>query len=290
MMAGEALSPRQVALAIGVSEATVKRWCDRGLIETQRTAGGHRRILSASVMSYLRDHGQTSTRPELLGLPSAKGKAVRALEEGEVLLREALEAGDAERVRRLLFDFHLAGHEVHELGDRVIAPAFRALGERWQHRQLEIYQERHACEIVLRWIHELRGRLRAPGSYAPLAIGGTPERDLYEIPNALVEVTLREQGWRAESLGCGMPLTTLAAAARRERPKLVWLSVSTLGRPKDFLAQYPSFYRSCSEAGAAVVIGGRAWTAELRRQVLFDGHAETLAHLVAFARTIRRGG
>lgn len=288
-MTTEALSPRQVAQAIGVSEATLKRWCDRGLIETQRTAGGHRRINPASVIEYLRSRKQVPIRPELLGLPTAKGTAVRALEDGAAMLSAALEAGDEERVRRLLFDFHLAGHSVDELGDRVIAPAFRALGERWQHGQLEIYQERHACEMVLRWIHELRRRLRPPGPRAPLAIGGTPGIDSYEIPNALAELTLREEGWRAESLGCGMPLATIAAAVSRERPKLVWLGVSTLDSSADFVAQYQSFYRAASEAGAAVIIGGRAWTAELRKQIVYEGHAETLAHLAAFARTVRRG-
>lgn len=288
-MTTEALSPRQVAQAIGVSEATLKRWCDRGLIETQRTAGGHRRINPASVIEYLRGRQQAPIRPELLGLPTAKGGAVRALENGAALLSAALEAGDEERVRRLLFDFHLAGHSVDELGDRVIAPAFCALGEGWQHGQLEIYQERHACEMVLRWIHELRRRLRPPGPRAPLAIGGTPGIDSYEIPNALAELTLREEGWRAESLGCGMPMATIAAAVCRERPKLVWLSVSTLDKVKDFVAEYQSFYRASSETGAAVIIGGRAWTAELRQQIVYDGHAETLAHLAAFARTVRRG-
>ena len=38
------ISPKQVARAIGVSESTLKRWCDRGLIPMTKTAGGHRRM------------------------------------------------------------------------------------------------------------------------------------------------------------------------------------------------------------------------------------------------------
>jgi excisionase family DNA binding protein len=286
---GKALSPKQVAQVIGVSEATLKRWCDRGLIDTQRTSGGHRRITEASVLDYLKARQLSPARPDLLGLPSAKGAGLRALENAAEVVALALEHGDEERMRRLLFDFHMAGRTVHELGDRVLSKAFRALGERWQHGDMEVYQERRACEIVMRWIHEVRRLLRAPEPDAPLALGGTPEGDPYEIANALVELSLREQGWRAESLGCSMPLATLAAAARRERPKLFWLSASNIASPReDFIDGYRSFYKAASEAGSAVAIGGRAWSDDLRRQVPYDGYADTLTHLISFARAVGR--
>ena len=35
----EDLSPKQVALALGVSEASLKRWCDKGFLDSTRTAG-----------------------------------------------------------------------------------------------------------------------------------------------------------------------------------------------------------------------------------------------------------
>ena len=283
------LSPKQVAQAIGVSEATLKRWCDRGLFETHRTAGGHRRITTSSVLDYLKDHHIAPSRPDLLGLPSSKGEAVRALEEGAELLSLALEDGDEERVRRLLFDFHMAGHLVHELGDQVIVGAFNKLGERWQHGDMEVYQERRACEIVMRWIHELRQLLKAPLPDAPVALGGTIEGDPYEIPNALVELSLREQGWRAESLGCGMPFSTLAAAVRRERPRLFWLSASSIDKQETFIDEYRAFYSTAADAGAAVIIGGRAWNDDLRRIVPYDAYADTLAHVSSFARAIKRG-
>ncbi|MEI6235767.1 MAG: helix-turn-helix domain-containing protein, partial [Planctomycetota bacterium] len=63
----EELSPKQVALALGVSEASLKRWCDNGLLDSTRTAGGHRRISRGSVMAFLREREQPAVRPELLG-------------------------------------------------------------------------------------------------------------------------------------------------------------------------------------------------------------------------------
>jgi len=67
-------SPKQVARAIGVSESTLKRWCDGGLIPMTKTAGGHRRIEVAAVIKFLRETGRQVVEPELLNLPVTAGK------------------------------------------------------------------------------------------------------------------------------------------------------------------------------------------------------------------------
>ncbi len=46
-------TPGEVAKRIGVSTRTIERYCDSGLLECQRTPGGHRRILDASVRQLL---------------------------------------------------------------------------------------------------------------------------------------------------------------------------------------------------------------------------------------------
>ena len=63
------VSPKQVARAIGVSESSLKRWCDQGLIKTVRTAGGHRKMDIAEVLRYVREQDHKLVSPEILGLP-----------------------------------------------------------------------------------------------------------------------------------------------------------------------------------------------------------------------------
>ena len=46
------LSPREVAVALGVSESSVKRWVDLGELAALRTAGGHRRITRAEAVRF----------------------------------------------------------------------------------------------------------------------------------------------------------------------------------------------------------------------------------------------
>ena len=74
------VSPKQVARAIGVSESSLKRWCDQGLIKTVRTAGGHRKMTIAEVLRYVREQDHKLVSPEILGLPP-RTSGVRTINE-----------------------------------------------------------------------------------------------------------------------------------------------------------------------------------------------------------------
>ncbi|MEM9791075.1 MAG: MerR family DNA-binding transcriptional regulator [Planctomycetota bacterium] len=63
------LSPKEVALAIGVSESSLKRWADAGRIRVRRTAGGHRRIAIQEAIRFARYYGFPVVRPDILYLP-----------------------------------------------------------------------------------------------------------------------------------------------------------------------------------------------------------------------------
>ncbi len=282
----EHVTPKQVAQAIGVSEASLKRWCDRGILPSTRTAGGHRRIPVAGVVQWLRDSGHPLVRPELLGLPSNTGAPEASIERSVELFREALEAGDEQRGRQVIFNLYLARHSLVDICDKVMAEAFHALGHQWQHGQIEVYQERRGCEICMQILHELRGVQSPLAVDAPHAIGGTLEYDPYTLPNAMVEIVLREAGWRAESHGTCNPAATIAAAVRERCPRLLWLSFSTYSTEQALVADYQAVWQAAAELGIPVVVGGRALTAEIRQQMNYSAHCDTLRHLVAFVRTL----
>src|SRR5262245_53463678 len=127
----EQLTPKQVARAIGVSEASLKRWCDKGLIETVRTAGGHRRLPLASVVRFIRTSGHQLVRPEILGLPATSGNGKTVESRSIETLLNALMEGDEQRFQRIVFDLYLARSRLRHICDRMIAPAINMLGERW---------------------------------------------------------------------------------------------------------------------------------------------------------------
>lgn len=280
------LTPKQVARAAGVSESSIKRWCDEGRIETVRTAGGHRRILASSVLQFLKQTGHDLADPQVLGLPATTGKGERTIEKARERMLEALTAGDEAACRQVVFDLVLAGHAASVICDQVIAESFHGIGEGWDCGRVEVYQERRACEICARVLHELRRGLPQPPSGAPLAMGAAPAGDYYILPTTMVELVLRDNGWRAVSLGSNLPFATLAAAVADHRPRMFWLSVSYLAEPAAFLQGYTALAEACGEQ-TAIVVGGRALDEGLRRQMTFAAHCDNLAQLEAFAAAVR---
>lgn len=282
-MSKELLTPHRVALAIGVSESSLKRWCDRGAIPVVRTPGGHRRIPLHGVLEFLRSGQHQLVRPEVLGLPPATGKGQWVVERAAVLLRAALGACDEDRVRQLVFDVHLAGHPVSVLCDRVIAPAFHDLGNGWDSGAVEIYRERCACETVENALRELRDALPQPSDDGPLAIGGTPGGDIYRLPTRMAEVVLRARGWRSRSLGTNLPFSSLAEAIEQFRPRLFWLSVSSVNTDEAFLDGCSALCQVASSLGTAIVIGGRGVDDALRRRLPQAAIHDSMQHLEATA-------
>ncbi len=283
----EVLSPKQVALALGVSEASLKRWCDNGLLASTRTAGGHRRIARGSVMKFLRERKQPPVRPELLGLPTATGHgeltSARVLEEVEA----ALEAGYDDQLRLAVFNFYLAGHSVSKVCDTLLTPAFHRIGTNWEHGTTEIFQERRACELCTRLLHEFRTRLPVLAPQAPRAIGGSLQHDPYSLAPAMAELVVREAGWDAENFGVNIPIDSFCTALQLHKPRLIWISVGYIADQASFIHGITKLFGSAREHGAALALGGRGLTSELRKVLQYSAYCESFRDLASFAEALR---
>lgn len=280
------LTPKQVARALDVSESSIKRWCDKGVIAAQLTPGGHRRIPLAGLVRFVREGHHEMVHPEALGLPPTSGRSTRVIDRARDQMTESLIAGDELRCRQVAIDLYLAEHSISVICDQVLAGAIREIGERWAAGSAEIYQERLGCGILQRLLHELRSLLPPPPADAPLAIGGTPSGDPYNLGTTMVEVVLRDAKWNAHSLGDNLPFETLSAAIVERKPKLFWLSCSHLQNEDEFLAGYGQLY---DEFGMSVafVVGGNALSDNLRKRMKFSAHCDSMQHLEAFSQTLQ---
>lgn len=280
------ISPRQLARAAGVSESSVKRWCDQGLIPTVKTAGGHRRLTLEAAAEFLRTAG-LEIHPEHLGLPERLAAAATDAADMREELYRALLAVDDAAAQRIVTELHWNGQSVASIADEVVGPVFERIGHEWECGAVEVYQERSACAVCLRSFDHLKTLLPPPAPHAPIAIGGSPEGDFYALPTSLAELVLQQSGWAARSLGSNLPFATIAAAVEDHHPQLVWLSVSHLVDERRFIAEYRAFYERV-RGDVAVIVGGFALTAEIRQAIQFTAHGDTLLHLEAFAGTLRR--
>lgn len=263
------LSPKELALAVGVSESSLKRWADRGEIRVRRTAGGHRRIPLQEAVRFARDANLPIVRPDILNLPDL-GRARQLDLTGDRLpdvLFERLKAGDAEDVRAVLLELYLAGHAPAAIFDGPMRQAMARLGELWQHSDAGIYIEHRATDICIQSVNLLRSLIApapaAPGGAQaeddrPVALGGAPEDDPYVLTSIMVACVLAELGYREVNLGPDTPRDSLIAAARHYRPQLVWLSCST-GDTLPTPGALASLAHELADVGATLVLGGRAY-------------------------------
>lgn len=280
------LTPKQVARAIRVSESSVKRWCDKGVIPTRYTAGGHRRIPLSGLLEFLRASKYELVDAEILGLPATTGRSERMLERSAEQLAEALLQGDEPQSRQIVLDLYLAEHSVSAICDDVVAKSFQHIGHSWSCGDAEVYQERRGCEVILRVLHELRALVAPPPADAPLAIGATPAGDQYALATTSVELVLQDAKWNAKSLGVNLPLDTLPAALRRHRPRLFWLSCSHLENEEDFLDKYASLHDEFAR-DVAFVVGGQALTESIRKRMPCTACCDNLRQLESLAIHLR---
>ena len=282
------LSTAQVALALGVSVATVKRWVDGNVLPAHKTAGGHRKILTADVVRLVRDGNLP--RADLSRLVPGRTTAGTT---DTALLREQLTAAardlDADAIRAVIRSAYQNGVSIPALADEVVSPVMREIGHQWEAGKIEVIHEHRVTQACVAGLYELEAMVKANAAKSrPVAVGGAPEFDNYWLPSLLARLTLLDVGWDAISLGPHTPMSAFRAALDEMSPKLVWISVTHLANPKTFLTEYGDFYREAEKRDVAVAIGGQALSRELREQMTYTVHGDGFTQLAAFARTLYR--
>lgn len=231
MVTTQTFSPRQFAQALGVSESSIKRWIDSGLITVSKTAGGHRRIPLHAVVRFVREQRMELLQPELLGLPGRAGHAAYADPtdlSGEILF-ETLTSERADQAPSMLLNAYLAGVPVTELLDGPVQQALVQIGALWRHDSDGIFAEHRGTQLIIQALSQLRALLPAADPESPAAVGCAPSRDPYIIPSLMADLTVIAAGYRSTNLGADTPTEALLQAARRLEPRVIWISVT--GRP-----------------------------------------------------------
>ncbi|NBO92789.1 MAG: helix-turn-helix domain-containing protein [Planctomycetia bacterium] len=280
------IGTREAADLLEVGESTIKRWADQGILPVNRTVGKHRKILLSDLVRVADE--LNLPRAKLERLLNDRPIDTTNLETLAEQFHAGLIVGENQRTTSLLREAHAAGHRIARIGDDVICPAMMRIGQNWQSGTIDIYHEHRGTQNCLAAVQSLRALLPAADRNAPLALGGGPEGDHYQLANLLVELTLLEEGWQVDNLGPNLPHDSFVRAIRERRPRLVWLSCSHLADVELFVKGFAQLYAAANEVGAAVTVGGRALGADIRRRLTFTHHGDTLGHLATYAHGLRR--
>ncbi len=282
------ISPKELADAIGVSESSLKRWADGGLIRVTRTVGGHRRIAIGEAIRFIRSMRAPLLRPEAIGMSDLAGHANQAYstEDPTEQLFTFLRDGRADEAWGLIASLYLSGRSVAEIGDGPIRIAMQRLGDLWQHDDAGIFIEHRATAICCHVVERLRSLLSPPGADF-CAVGGGVAGDPYLLASLLSATALTAEGIAATSLGPDTPFNSLRAAYEEYRPKLMWLSISSVRNERELEDGIASLAKHLAGSDCLLVLGGREIGRLLTPDTPNIRRGSSLSELVSIATKLR---
>jgi excisionase family DNA binding protein len=236
-MAGRLLTSAEVAGLLGVTAGTVKRWADQGILACVRTAGRHRRFDAQEVGRFRRERAG-----------AAPGEPVRLVDrflaENDVLALQADLLRDRARLG--------AWWRVAE----AVGPELEELGRRWQEGTIGIVEEHLASDRLSRALARCAESIPLrPG--APRVLLASAEGEEHLVGLALVDLCLREAGWRPLWSGRATPTSEVVRQVESGAVDAVALSASQAARPGPLAAEAAAVGEACRRAGVHLVAGGR---------------------------------
>ncbi|HEX3186173.1 MAG TPA: helix-turn-helix domain-containing protein [Pyrinomonadaceae bacterium] len=280
------LTSREVARVLSVSDASVKRWADSGLLPTEKTVGGHRRFRPDDVAAFRRTTqarlAKARVRDASIEVPphTAAPGQIKADQELAGMMFEQIVGGRDEEASAMVVGLHLHGYTAARIADLVICPALRKVGELWCAGELSVAQEHVATRAVLSALEPLRAAIGGGHTGNRLALCCSVEDDFHEVPIHTASLVLMEGGWEVVSLGTSTPFFALAEAVARFRPGMICVSSTVFNHPDRAGREYAEFAAAAKRAGASTVLGGAGFAAEsVQRRFPADLHAETFLEL-----------
>lgn len=282
------LTTKEVARLCRVSDATVKRWDDAGLLQSERTNGGHRRFRAEEVVRFQREqelglkqfHGDESVIMTVSRIPENKKYA------GSPSFH-SLVSGCEESFVNILSTAHLDGMPPATIFDELICPAMRQIGELWYKGEISVTQEHLATRVALNAVYKLRALLPVPQMNNELAMCCAFEGDFHELPTHLTQIALENEGWEVMNFGANTPLYCLAEEVLRHSPKIVCISATVLSDMERLSRDYKSFIEQTGKSKISLIVGGQVFEDEqIRQRFPAELYARSFSEVVEFTKAL----
>jgi len=249
------LTTRQAAHLLNVSEATIKRWADDGVLKSEKTVGGHRRY---GIESIGRLRGQSKLRDKAAVAPRAVKRKTKPLPSPDDFLRLIL-AGDELEAGAALVDAYLAHHSLESIFESTVTQAMNMLGDSWLEGSVTVADEHMATRVVFTAIQKLRGVIVPDEPNGLTAIGCAIEGELHEMAVHLIEVLLESRGWKVINLGANTPLFSLPKMVIKQQPELVCISAHEISDLDRATMEFAQLSRVAAKSKTKIVLGGEAF-------------------------------
>lgn len=280
-----ALTTKEVARLCKVSDATVKRWEEAGLIKSERTSGGHRRFRPEEVARFQRDQGLgVKLHPGDESPGSARSRIVPEKEISGSDLFNSLISGKEEEVANLLIKQVLDGSSMGEVFDKSVCTCMKRVGDLWFEGKLSVAREHLATRAAMCAVHKLRNVVPVGEPCGKLLFCFTLEGDFHELTTHLVQMTFENEGWEVMNFGSNTPLYSVEDEIRRHSPDLICISSTVMTDVERLARDFESFAKTVKSLKIPLILGGRAFESETIRGRFpadhFPGNFSDLADLV----------
>jgi MerR family transcriptional regulator, light-induced transcriptional regulator len=290
------LTTKEVARLCHVSDATVKRWEDAGLLRSERTNGGHRRFRAEEVARFQREnnlgvkvcHGDESAQTATTRRRAKRSFAnFTTFAEGSsaALFFQALIAGREEEATNVLINDFLHGESLSEIFDTTISESMRVIGELWRRGELSVAQEHLATRATLSAVHKLRGIIPIAEAKGKNAMCCAIEGDFHELSTHLAQMIFESEGWEVLNFGANTPLYSFAEEVLHHAPDLICISMTILSDIERLSRDYKDFQSKIAKLKTPVIVGGRVFEdQDLRCRFPADLFADPFTAVRDFAR------
>jgi MerR family transcriptional regulator, light-induced transcriptional regulator len=279
----QSYSTKELAQMLDVSESTVKRWADAGLLKCRKTIGGHRKFHQDEIAEF---QSQCSLAVKAA---MAEDRAARRDAEMDELFagpdftalsgryREASLARQFGCATAMLREAHLRGLSLATIGDEIIRPAMHEIGEMWRAGKISVLDEHAATFATVRALIELRQHMEEKERTEKLALVGCSEGEFHHVAALLVCHLLESESWKVVYLGGHTPLFSFAEAINKLNADLACISITMTDNIERAARDYEGLRRAALKRNAKIILGGAALKdEEVRARFRGASYARTL--------------
>jgi MerR family transcriptional regulator, light-induced transcriptional regulator len=281
----QSYSTKELAEMWDVSESTIKRWSDAGMLKCRKTFGGHRKFELEDIVEF-------QNRCDLAKKEAEKRKAEcsselkRLLDDADFAgladyYKQAALTGQSGLVSSLLSQWGEQGLSLATIGEDIIRPAMREVGELWRTGKIRVLDEHLATLSTMEALTDLHTSVAKNADSNRLAIVGCSEGELHQLASILVRHLLEAEGLKVVYLGPHTPLFSFAEAINRFKPQAVCISITMMDNLERAVRDYEALRRAASKHKARIIMGGAALeNDEVRTRFRGALYSETLHDLL----------
>ena len=279
------ISSHTAADILHVSVSTVKRWVDENILPASKTPGGHRKILVSDLIRLSREGILPFCDLSELDMASDLEVSENLNDGISDNFYKALKDQNGSACKEILLCAYKSRFSIEKIADDIIQPSMARIGHEWSIGELPIFFEHCATQICLSSILELKNSVNSARNLSgPVAVGGCPANDFYQIPNMLVELILCDLGWHTINMGSNTPFESFLDGIKHFKAKLVWMSITEVSDIESFIEENKKIFDTTCESGSVLVLGGQGLVPAIRKKLKFHFYGDTLSHLGDYVR------